>query len=90
MLKTTRAPTAVGSGYLEVTEGATPSSLEVSMNARGLYQYTVKLYIGEPTVEALEAALATVQQLDRRFRRAIPTPAGHPAEEGETGHDLAS
>ena len=57
-----------------IYEGGMASALEVTMNAKGLYQYSAKLYFRD-VEDLLARGCDLAEQLDRQFRAAFPTPS---------------
>lgn len=77
----TRESTAPELSFREIYEGETPCSLDITLNAKGQYQYALKLYFtaeGNPALRATQLAylLDTAEAFDRDFRERFDTPNG--------------
>lgn len=59
--------------FVEYAEPAAASSVEITMNAKGQYVYTLKLYFA-PTLSPVEL-LAQAKAFDVQFKQQYPTPA---------------
>lgn len=73
---TTRSSENPEHRFMETVEGGQPPSLEVTMNAKGLYQYAVKFYFRD-AADLLENGSEVARQFDQQFRLAFPTPRGN-------------
>lgn len=59
---TTRITTSDRGDFTETTEGAQPSSIEMSRTAKGLWQPSIKIYAGS-SPEEMTAALNEIKRL---------------------------
>jgi hypothetical protein len=57
--------------FTEVVDGGTFPSLEVTVNAKGQYQYAIKLYY-ENVRDLISLSLDDLEAFDRRFRASFP------------------
>jgi hypothetical protein len=73
-VRRTRTGETPENNWVEATSAELNASLEVNINAKGMYQYSVKFFF-RGADELLAHAVHQAVEFDKQFRSAFPTPS---------------
>lgn len=73
MKQTTRQGESPDQNFVEVTDYGLSPHVEVNINSKGTYQYSIKLYFRD-SADLAENAVSIISAFDAAFRAKFPLP----------------